>query len=200
MRRLGLLVALLVCLAVLGFSAKPARAACGAGAVCTDNGFWSTTLTGPATAFVGQQVTYTATFASDGATWGCLLACFQLVLPAGASNIVVTVAGNTGTCAGATFANGPVTFTCESLAFSTDRGATFQPVALTVTLTLGPAAAGVFALQYRDGAVAATFTTVVALAQLPTNTFTPASGVGLNYSGQAWDPRCEFGCPPNGLP
>ena len=202
MRRLGLVVVLLVSLATLGVGRALARPACLAPS-CTDNTEWTTTLSGPATAVVGQTVTYTATLASDGGAWAitCGIPCATLTFPAGATAITVAVAGDAGTCSGATFAASPATFACGGLTFSLNGGATFQPVVFTVTLTLGAGAGGTFTVPYSDlFSGSATITTVLAVPQLPTNTFTPASSVGLNYSGQAWDPRCEFGCPPNGLP
>lgn len=94
-----------------------------------------------------------------------------------------------------------MTFNCSNVNFSSDGGATFQQVTWTVTFTLGQAAAGAFTLTYSDFA-SASFTTAVMTVggQYPNNTFTPASPAHLTFSGQAYDPRCEYGCPPNGLP
>ena len=193
-RAIGLLVAVMV-LALSARGVTPAWAS-----NQTVNPAWSTTVSGPATATVGQTVTYTVTLTDAQAGAVGLTPPFQLLFPVGATNISVTSPVCPGTLTSTT---SPATFTSCGPGTLLLPGV---PVQYTVTLTLTAAAVPQYTLTYRDPdypAVAdATVTTTVTIVGglNPTNTFTPAGYPHLTYSGQAYDPRCEFGCPPNGLP
>ena len=195
MSRRSLIIAGLVCLgAVIAGRAIPAHAA------SFDNGQWTATLTGPSTAVVGYPATYTLSIKNDHPLAVGLNPPFTVSIPAGAMNISVTASGCAGTLSSTV---SPATYTsCPTMPnyLISGNGTVTYQITLTPT-AVNPA----FVVTYKDptGPSISQQTLVIApVHSSTTNTAgdPPASYDQLHYSGQGWDPRCMYGCPPGGLP
>ena len=169
-------------------------------ATTADDGSTTITVSGPATATVGQTVTYSVVLSGDtGAPYVDVAgADLTASIPAGATNITVIDPNPIVSCAPQFFATSPASFTsCAGYVVPAGGSST-----LTITLTLTSDAAPTFTVSassaFLGGTVAtASQTTVVSGEQATTAagfSFTPLTP-GANF-----DPRCAYGCPPGGLP
>jgi hypothetical protein len=200
-RALVCVLALLLSLAAISSTVHRAAAVCSGS--CADNGEWTAVITGPAFPTVGSPATYTITLTSDGVLVACSACSQSIAIPAGVTNITVANPTANG-CAGTTYAAGPQTFSCSNLNFLP----IFSPVIYTVTFT--PTTQAPLLLSYTGTSVLDAPPHVTATATLLLNGFTvqsfantgssPVSSQPAPYSGSGADPRCYFGCGPNGLP
>jgi hypothetical protein len=201
-RALVCVLALLLSLAVIGSTVHRAAAVCSG--ACADNGDWTTTITGPTSPIIGSPATYTITLTSDGNLIACSVCTQSITIAAGVTNITVANPTANG-CAGTTYAAGPQTFSCTNLSFTPFIS---NPVIYTVTFT--PTTQALLLLSYTGTSIIGPPPHVTATAILVLNGVTvqsfantgssPVSSQPAPYSGSGADPRCYFGCGPNGLP
>jgi hypothetical protein len=196
-------LALVLSLAAAGSAVHHAAAVCSG--PCADNGDWTAVITGPAYPAVGIPATYTITLTSDGNLYSCGVCAQTIIIPAGVTN--VTVANPTANgCPGTTYLAGPQTFSCANVDF---RPLASNPVVYTVTFT--PTTQALLLLSYTGTSIIDPPPHVIATATLAiapgftvqsfANTgSSPVSSQPAPYSGSGADPRCYFGCGPNGLP